>query len=73
MRKVKVKNYVAIPTWVFTRMLVPFLPVAHPWYGRRFTLEDWASHQTTLCRTFDFALWVWLPAMVAGGIWLFTK
>lgn len=67
------KHLVAIPTWIITRLLAPFLSKKHPWYGRRFTLEDWAIHETPLCRMFDFTLWFWLPATVAGLFWLMTR
>jgi len=62
-------GFIAFPTWIITRLLGPFLPVTHPWYGRKFTLQHWASHQTSLCRVFDYALWVWLPLMIVSFIW----
>ncbi len=67
------KDFVAIPTWTITRLVLPFVPGNHPWYGKRFTLRDWASHQTPLCRMFDVMLWLWLPATAAGVIWLTAK
>lgn len=69
----KMKDLVAIPTWIFTRLLNPFLPATHPWHGRRFTLQDWATNQTALCRIFDWALWIWLPATAAGVAWIATR
>lgn len=47
-----------LPTWLLTRLVVPFLPSEHPWKGRRFTLADWRRGQTALCRMFDKVLWV---------------
>lgn len=48
----------ALPTWLVTLVMLPFLPKTHPWHGRRFTLYDWYEHQTPLCRDFDFVMWI---------------
>jgi len=65
------KDFWSIPTWAITRILIPFLPPAHPWHGRAFTLEDWTDHQTPLCRELDVALWISWPMAIASVILVF--
>lgn len=54
----------SLPTWIVTRILIPFLPPSHPWHGRPFTLADWSAKQTDFCRFFDMVLWA-MGSMVA--------
>jgi hypothetical protein len=49
--------FFSLPTWLLTRALLPFLPKTHAWYGRRFTLAEWAQGQTAMCREFDYVFW----------------
>lgn len=67
------KDFVSIPTWAITRILAPFLPPAHPWHGRVFSLEDWATHQTPLCRELDLGLWISGSMAIASVILVFWK
>ena len=56
-------KWIALPTWIVTRMIVPTFPPEHPWRKRAFTLSDWAAHQTELCRVFDLVFWCLIPAI----------
>jgi hypothetical protein len=47
----------ALPTWILTNAITPFLCKGHPWRWRWFQLDDWHAGQTELCRKFDYALW----------------
>lgn len=51
-------KWLALPTWLLTRGLLPFMPKDHPWKGHAFTLEEWAHGQTKACRQFDHCFWV---------------
>lgn len=44
--------------------MIPFMPKHHPWHGRAFTLEDWYSNATPLCRQFDYTGWVLYAAVL---------
>lgn len=41
-----------------TKLMLPFVPRTHPWYGRYFTLTDWHANATPQCRQFDYTGWV---------------
>lgn len=59
-------NYLSSwPTWVMTNAMSPFLPKAHPWKNKWFTLRDWHQNQTPLCRSFDMLGWV-IAGQVTG-------
>ena len=47
----------AIPTWLLTKALTPFLPKEHSWKYRRFSLRDWAYGRTELTEKFDSVGW----------------
>lgn len=51
-------QFFALPTWMITNSITPFLPESHPWCGRRFGLATWAAKETVLCRAFDAVAWV---------------
>ena len=54
------KKLIALPTWVMTMIMIPFLPKTHPWHCRHFTLEDWYVNATPDCRQFDLTGWMML-------------
>ena len=55
--KQNLKKFFAIPTWLYTSLLVPMLPSDHPW-KKGFSLKKWESGQTKLCKMFDFIFWI---------------
>jgi hypothetical protein len=64
-----------LPTWGLVRlMLAPRLAKTHPWYGRRFSLRDWAIGATPLTIKMSAMLWVVLPfyAWAFGALFVRT-
>lgn len=61
-----------LPSWLLARALIPFVPKDHPWHGRRFTLTDWCAHETQVCRDFDTTLWLCVPTLIWGLMYLFS-
>jgi hypothetical protein len=49
---------IVLPTWILIRLFLPLLPATHPWYGRKFTLRDWAEHSTEITRVFSLFFWI---------------
>lgn len=51
-------KWLALPTWLLTNLMTPFMKKSHPWHRRYFTLEDWAAGETPMCRETDIGLWL---------------
>lgn len=51
-------KYTALPTWLLTQLFRPIFPETHQWKHRFYSLADWASGRTNLCKKFDFVFWL---------------
>jgi len=59
------KQILIIPTWLLTNLLIKFIRTEdHPWYGRYFTLEDWADHATPLNYSIAIVLWIQVISII---------
>jgi len=52
------KKIIVFPTWVLIGLFRPLIPRVHPWYGRKFTLDNWAQNATELTRSFSVFFWI---------------
>lgn len=61
----------AIPTWIVTNAIAPFLPKGHPWRGRYFTLNDRAENATEFTLKIGFYVWlnVFLMTFCSVVLW----
>ena len=59
-------------SWVFIGLLArPFFGKSHQWYGRRFSLRDWAETSTELNDMFSTYMWISAVAIIVA-IWVMT-
>jgi hypothetical protein len=50
-------SLLVLPTWVLVRVIIKFKP-DHPWYEKKFTLEQWYNGATTITILFSMYLWI---------------
>lgn len=46
-----------LPSWILINLLTTILPTKHPWYKRKFNLNDWSNGATSL--TFGLSILLW--------------
>ena len=63
----------ALPTWMMTKAVCPFLPRKHPWKDRKFSLREWSDGRTLLCKALDLLFWVGWAAELGLLMSLFFK
>lgn len=53
------------PLWALTRFLMLFFPKSHPWYGKRFSLNDWCVHRTPIVyKQLDAIAWIFVAELL---------
>lgn len=57
-------KFTCLPTWLLTKLLLP----CHPVYGYRYSLSEWHSGRTAVCKDFDRAFWISGATLLIVGI-----
>ena len=52
------KKIFVLPTWVIVGMCRPFIKKDHIWYGKKFTLKDWAMYSTWINKLYCVQFWL---------------
>jgi len=69
--KHRLRAFVMIPAWLFTKLLIPFLPPNHPWKpenrSQPLTLQSWCERGTDFVVEFGIVMWT---STIAGLILL---
>jgi hypothetical protein len=61
----KMRQLLTLPTWLLTKLLIPYLPESHPWKNRPFfTLKDWSNNSTELNYILSILLWASIFSLI---------